>query len=138
MIYLDSTAVVKLVRHETASTELVAWLRERSQSPLVSSALVEVEVPRALRRVAPEALAGVPAVLARLYRTELDATVRATAAAYDDPRMRSLDAVHLATAQTLAGFAGADFEAFVSYDIRVLDAAAGVGLPTASPGAPLP
>jgi hypothetical protein len=56
MIYLDSAAVVKLVRAEPFTTDLVDWLRVRTSSLLVSSALVEVEVARALRRNTPEAL----------------------------------------------------------------------------------
>jgi predicted nucleic acid-binding protein len=135
VIYLDSAAVVKLVRAESGTRELVEWLRDRAASPIVSSALVEVEVPRALRRSAPQGLAGVPSVLMRMYRLEIDAAVRAIAAGYDDPLMRSLDAIHLATAQLLAGSPDADFEAFVTYDKRLLAAAASVGLPTASPGA---
>lgn len=95
---------------------------------------MEVEVVRALRRYAPEALAGIPSVLARLYRLEIDATVRATAAAYSDSTLRSLDAVHLATVQLVAG----DLEAFVTYDRRLLATAAAAGLPTASPGADSP
>lgn len=135
MIYLDSAAVVKLVRREPASAELVEWLNKRSEEPLVSSALVEVEVPRALRRSAPQALAGVPGVLTRLYRLEIDQTVRATAAAYADPHLRSLDSVHLATAQLLAGQAGAEPLTFVTYDQRLLKAAETAGLATAAPGA---
>lgn len=135
MIYMDSAALVKLVRFEPLSGELVAWLNERPDSPLVASSLVEVEVTRALRRCAPQALAGVPSVLARLYRVEMDATVRATAAAYADPLLRSLDAIHLATAQLLAGEPGAVLEAFVTYDRRLLTVAAAVGMPIASPGA---
>ena len=135
MIYLHSAAVVKLVRAEAGSAELVEWLAERSHLPLVSSSLVEVEVPRALRRAAPQALVGVPAVLTRLYRLEIDATVRATAATYDDPLLRSLDSIHLATAQLLAGQPGGELAAFVTYDKRLLQAARAVGLETASPGA---
>jgi predicted nucleic acid-binding protein len=52
VIYLDSAAVVKLVRQESHTAELVAWLNAHGAAPLVSSALVEVEVPRALRRSA--------------------------------------------------------------------------------------
>ncbi|MEV6814278.1 VapC toxin family PIN domain ribonuclease, partial [Micromonospora sp. NPDC051296] len=55
MIYLDSAAVVKLVRQEACSADLVSWLNTHDDVPLVSSALVEVEVPRALRRSAPQA-----------------------------------------------------------------------------------
>ncbi len=135
MIYLDPAAVVKLVRAEQNTAELVTWLNARPDAPLASSVLVEVEVPRALRRTAPEGLAGVPRVLTRLYRLEVDATVRATAAAYPDRTLRSLDAIHLATAQSLMGEPGASLEAFVTYDNRLLAAAAALGFPVASPGA---
>ncbi len=135
MIYLDSAAVVKLVRLEDQTAALVEWLNGHPDASLVSSALVEVEVPRALRRAAPQALVGVPSALARLYRVEIDSAVRATAATYDDPMLRSLDAIHLATAQMLAGEAGGAFEAFVRFDKRLVAAAAAIGVTAESPGA---
>ncbi|WP_131745499.1 PIN domain-containing protein [Frankia sp. Cppng1_Ct_nod] len=139
MIYLDSAAVVKLVRAEPLTADLVDWLNTRRPLPLVSSALVEVEVevevPRALRRSAPQALSRVPVVLARLYTLEIDVTVRAVAAAYDDPHLRSLDALHLATAALLTDQRDGTLEAFFTYDKRLLAAATAAGLPTASPGA---
>lgn len=110
MIYLDFAAVVKLVRHEPRTTQLVAWLNARSPVPLVSSALVEVEVPRALRRFAPASLPAVPTTLARLYRLEIDAATRSSAASLTDPLLRSLDAIHLATAVQL----GARLQSFVT------------------------
>jgi uncharacterized protein len=134
VIYLDSAAVVKLVRQETHSAELVTWLNDRSDAPLVSSALVEVEVTRALRRSAPQALVGVPATVGRLFRLEIDSTIRATAAAFAEPTLRSLDAIHLATAQVLTNESGSPLLAFVTYDRRLLDSAKAAGLPTASPG----
>ncbi|MEU1615935.1 type II toxin-antitoxin system VapC family toxin [Streptomyces sp. NPDC005722] len=134
MIYLDSAAIVKMVRRELGTRELVAWLNDRPDEPLVSSSLVEVEVPRALRRSAPQALAGVPGVIARLYRFEIDATVRATASAYGDPLLRSLDSIHLATAQLLADQVGADPLVFVTYDRRLLKAAQDLGLTAEAPG----
>lgn len=135
MIYLDSAAVVKLVRQEPHSADLVAWLNAQTSVALVSSALVEVEVPRALRRAEPRALAGVPAAVGRLFRVEIDATVRATAAAFPEATLRSLDAIHLATAMILASEPGANLIAFVTYDHRLLTAAKAAGLPIASPGA---
>jgi predicted nucleic acid-binding protein len=134
VIYLDSGAVVKLVRQEANSADLVTWLNAHDDAPLVSSALVEVEVPRALRRSAPQALVGVPAAVGRLFRLEIDSTIRATAAAFTEPTLRSLDAIHLATAQVLTNESGAELLAFVTYDRRLLDAAKAAGLPTASPG----
>ncbi|WP_431886766.1 type II toxin-antitoxin system VapC family toxin [Micromonospora wenchangensis] len=134
MIYLDSTAVIKLVRQEECSTDLVAWLNAHDDVPLVSSALVEVEAPRALRRSAPQALIGVPAAVGRVFRLEIESTIRATAAAFAEPTLRSLDAIHLATAHVLTNEAGTALTAFVTYDRRLLECAKEAGLPTASPG----
>lgn len=133
MIYLDSAAVVKLVRVEAESAALIAWLNGQSSVPLVASTLVEVEVPRALRRSQPGALGGVAAVLARLYRVEISSAVRAIAGAYPDPMLRSLDAVHLATADLLIA-SGKTLTAFVTYDKRLAEAARQAGLPVATPG----
>jgi uncharacterized protein len=134
VIYLDSAAVVKLVRQEAHTADLITWLHAHDDVPLVSSALVEVEVPQALRRSAPQALVGVPAAVGRLFRLEVDSTIRATAAAYAEPNLRSLDAIHLATAQVLTNESGSPLVAFVTYDRRLLDAAKATGFPTASPG----
>lgn len=131
MIYLDTAALVKLVRREVESDALVDWLDARMATPLVSSILAEVELPRALRRTEPDLVAAVPALLQRLSRYEVDELVRSTAAAYPAAELRSLDAIHLATAQAVFG---RQLVAFVSYDRRLLDAAAALGIPTASPG----
>ncbi|GAB3298888.1 type II toxin-antitoxin system VapC family toxin [Parasphingorhabdus pacifica] len=132
MIYLDTAALIKLVRREAATDALVSWLDERAGQPLVASTLVEVEVPRALQRSEPELLGSVPAVLRRLAVYEMDDLVRSTAAEYQDPYLRSLDAIHLATASAVFG---PRLESFVTYDKRLLAAAESFGLPTAHPGA---
>jgi hypothetical protein len=85
MIYLDTAALVKLVRREMASDALVDWIGDHPDELLVSSTLAEVELPRALRRTEPALLAAVPALLGRIAVYEIDDLVRATAAAYDDP-----------------------------------------------------
>ncbi|MFG1814397.1 type II toxin-antitoxin system VapC family toxin [Kribbella sp. NPDC049174] len=131
MIYLDTAALVKLVRRETASDELVDWLNEQVDRTFVSSALVEVELPRALRRTEPALLTAAPSVLAQISVYDVDETVRTTAAAYQDPLIRSLDAIHLATADAVLGD---DLTAFVTYDRRLLATANAIGLPTVSPG----
>ncbi|HEY0813957.1 MAG TPA: type II toxin-antitoxin system VapC family toxin [Pseudonocardia sp.] len=133
MIYLDSAALVKLVREEGESRALVDWLNGRTGQRLVASALVEVEVPRALRRSQPGVLGAVAATLARIDRIEIDAAVRATAAAYVDPLLRSLDAIHLATADQLVASGKAIF-AFVTYDTRLAAAARTAGLSVVAPG----
>lgn len=131
MIYLDTAALVKLVRREAASDELVEWLNGQVDRIFVSSALVEVELPRALRRSEPALLTAAPSVLAHISVYDVDETVRTTAAAYQDPLIRSLDAIHLATADAVLGD---DLTAFVTYDQRLLATAKAIGLPTASPG----
>lgn len=133
MIYLDSAALVKLVREEDETRALVSWLNERAGQRLVASVLVDVEVPRALRRSQPGVLGAVAATLARIDRIELDAAVRATAAAYVDPLLRSLDAIHLATADQLVA-SGKDLSAFVTYDKRLAEAARASSFPVVAPG----
>ncbi|MEQ7124678.1 type II toxin-antitoxin system VapC family toxin [Actinopolymorpha sp. B11F2] len=132
MIYLDTAALIKLIRPEQESNALVDWLEQRRPEPLVASALVEVEVPRALRRSEPELLSAAPAVLSRIALYDLDDLVRATAAAYQDPALRSLDTIHLATASAVFGD---ELTAFVTYDKWLLAAAKSIGLPIAHPGA---
>jgi predicted nucleic acid-binding protein len=134
VIFLDSAAIVKMIRREAESASLESWLATQADKELVASALVLTEVPRALRRSDPGRLAAVPTILARLDRVPLDETVLATAAAYTDPTLRSLDAIHLASAQTLV-LEGLELTALVTYDKRLLSAAAEIGLPTAAPGA---
>jgi uncharacterized protein len=134
VIFLDSAAIVKMIRREAESAALEAWLARQADKGLVASALVLTEVPRALRRSDPGRLAAVPTVLARLDRVPVDETVLATAAAYADPMLRTLDAIHLATAQSLV-LEGIELTALVTYDKRLLTAAADIGLPTAAPGA---
>jgi hypothetical protein len=131
MLYLDTSALVKLVRREPESDALADWLDEQSPMPWVSSVLVEVELASTLRRTEPDLLAGVPAVLARVARYEIDDVVRAGAAAHPDPVLRSPDAIHLATASAIFG---RQLVAFVTYDQRLSEAAARMGLPIAGPG----
>lgn len=130
MIYLDTSALVKLLWRESESDVLADWLDARAGVIRVTSTLTEVELPRALRRLDPQLLASAPAMLAHLARYEIDETVRSTAAAYQAIALRPLDAIHLATAQVVLG---SKITAFVSYDHRLLDAATALGLPTARP-----
>lgn len=134
MIYLDSNVLIKLIREEKETAQLIAWLTTQPDGEFISSALVEVEVPRALWRDQPTALPEVTARLRHIARVEIDASVRATAAAYMDPHLRSLDAIHLATAQNLVA-AGKRVTAFVTYDKRLGTAAVAAGFSVVAPGA---
>ena len=135
MIYLDSAAIVKLVHRESESDVLDLWLAERIGEPRVTSALAEVEVPRAILRIAPASQPRIPLVLGTIARFEIDAAVRGLAAAYTDVALCSLDAIHLATAQALAAQVEGSRVTFVSYDKRLLAAVTVAGLPAVSPGA---
>lgn len=131
MIYLDSCAVIKLLKIENESTALVKWLGDRTGIPKVASALLEVEMSRALHRDAPHLLEELPQVLARIHRLDMTAKVRAKAAEYRYPQLRSLDALHLATADLLRE----ELHFFVTYDRRLAAYADTAGLPVAAPGA---
>jgi uncharacterized protein len=132
VIYLETSALVKLIRIEAESDDLGDWLDERIEIRWITSALTEVELPRAIRAVAPEGLPAVPSVLARLDRFEIDQVIRSTAAAYPNPALRSLDAIHLATAQTAASTA--PLTALVTYDNRLREAADALGITIVAPG----
>lgn len=134
MIYFDSNALVKLVREEDETAQLITWLSVQTDGEFVSSALVEIEAPRALRRSQPAALGMVAAKLSQVTRMEMDAPIRATAAAYVDPLLRSFDAIHLATAENLVA-SGKHISAFVTYDKRLAVAATEAGLNVVAPGA---
>ena len=133
MIYLDSAALVKLVREEAETPALVAWLNAQPDQRLVASVLVEIEVTRALRRSQPGVLGAVAPTLARIDRIEMGAAIRATAAAYVDPNLRSLDAIHLATAEELVA-SGKAVSAFVTYDVRLGAAARVAAFTVVAPG----
>jgi predicted nucleic acid-binding protein len=128
VIYLDSSAVVKLVRREAETEALRGWLASNAQ-PLVSSALVRTETARALTRTEPAALTVLPSVLALLHQRSVTDDILDTAGRYADPVLRSLDAIHLATAEELRSA----LTWFVTYDKRLADAAHARGLQVAVP-----
>jgi uncharacterized protein len=123
-VYLDSSALVKLVVLEPESVALREFLR--TYALRFSSALAEVEVPRALRRAGYGAAEGRRAteILARLALVEVDRRILRGAAVLAPPGLRSLDAVHLATALSV----GHDLAGVVTYDRRLSDAAVSADL----------
>lgn len=102
--------------------------------PVFSSVLIEVELVRATRRSVPERTARAADVLHGIGVVTVSPPVIARAAGYDDRGLRSLDAVHLATAEHVVSVAHVALEAFVAYDERLLAAARGIGLPVVAPG----
>jgi hypothetical protein len=135
VIYVDTCALMKLARQEEASDAFFDWLAARPDEPLVASVLVEVELNRALSRIEPNALPRVPGILSNIIQVEMNAGIRAAAAAFPDPLLRSLDAIHLATALDIIGKTGMHLSAFVTYDKRLISAARAIGLDVEHPGA---
>lgn len=127
LLYLDSSALVKLVVPEPESRALRDALR--SWPERVSSVVAEIEVERVARRIGGGAIRRGRSVLARLALVELDEDVVRSAAALEPPDLRTLDAIHLATALSL----GDDLGALCAYDTRLADAAAAAGVDVVVP-----
>lgn len=129
MIYLDSAAIVKLVHAESESQALRDWLDERAEVGWISSVLAEIESSRALARHAPAAVARLHLVLDLVDLIDLDAGTRIHAQTVKPPTVRSLDAIHLATALRVEP----RLTSFVTYDKRLADAARVAGLTVDAP-----
>jgi predicted nucleic acid-binding protein len=128
LLYLDASALVKLVVEEPESGALAELLGEGA--PAVASIVVAAEVPRALRRAGvPEVLGRAGDVLARVDLLALDGDVARVAAGLEPPELRALDAIHLASALSVAD----ELDAFVCYDHRLAGAADASGLPVVAP-----
>ncbi len=128
MIYLDSSAIVKLARREAETNALRRWLA-RNPQPLGSSSLARTETARALARSEPAALPVLRSVLALIHQRPVTDAILDAAATLPEPTLRSLDAIHLATAEDLRGV----LTRFVAYDKRLARAARARGLPVAAP-----
>ena len=126
-IYLDSSALVKLAVREVGSDALRKHLRRRR--PLMSSALARAEVLRALLPGGEPALAAGRRVLSRVDLVRVNDPVLSQAGTMLPVELRSLDAIHLATAARL----GADLAEVVTYDQRMAAAARSMGYKVSSP-----
>jgi len=129
MIYLDSCAIVKLVVAESESAALREFLAGRPDELPVTSALTRVEVVRAMRNLGgAAAVDAAVAVLAQIDQMPLVDPLLDAAGAGGGV-LRSLDAIHLASATALED----GLTAFVTYDKRLAAAAADIGLPVHAP-----
>jgi predicted nucleic acid-binding protein len=142
VIYLESGALVKLIREEDESAALQAWLDERADEVMVTSELARAEVLRVTRRnnhtergelidagKLSADLDEAAAVLEAVTQVVVDRKVLDRAGALEAPMVRTLDAIHLATALDLEASA----IEFVTYDRRLATLAQAVGFEVASP-----
>jgi predicted nucleic acid-binding protein len=129
LLYLDSSAIVKLVVHEPESAAVLALLRSWPEA--VSSIVARVEVERVGRRLGGGAGRRARTVLTRLAVVELDDQVIQIAAQLRPPELRTLDAIHLGTALSLGG----DLGGMCAYDSRLSQAAGAAGVKILAPTA---
>jgi len=129
VICLDTSAAAKLVHPEAESAALAVFLTERIATPLVSSALLYPELVRAVSRHRPDLAGRAIALAQRVMVVPLASDIVMSAATIGTPNLRTLDALHLATAATI----GSELTAFVTYDKRLAEAATGIGLNVVAP-----
>ena len=132
-LYLDSSAVVKLVVQEPEAGALRRRLRQAREH--TSSLLAQVEVLRAVLAAKPGSVGKCRQVLSEIALMDIDASIAEDAGTLTvTPPLRNLDAIHLASARKL----GADLAAVITYDQRMTAAAEQLGLPVESPGVTWP
>jgi uncharacterized protein len=128
LVYLDASALVKLIAVEPESAALSTFLDDWESR--ITSRISAVEVARATRRAAiPELVDRASGVLHGIAFVELNSEIARVAGALDPLILRSLDAIHLASALSL----GADTGPFVAYDARLQAAANTAGLDVQAP-----
>ncbi|GAA4386007.1 type II toxin-antitoxin system VapC family toxin [Tsukamurella soli] len=131
MIYLDTSAMVKLLVAEEETADLRAWLDDRTDDQPIGSDLCRVEIMRvALRHGGSGLTEQARFLLDGFDMIPLTESVITLAETIGPPTLRSLDAIHLAAAKQVES----ELTAFVTYDHRLRAACDEVGLYVASPG----
>jgi uncharacterized protein len=127
--YADTSAAIKLLAEETDSRAFAAFYDAHADAEWVSSALLQVEVTRAVARVMPALLPEARNLLLAFSYVAIDDDIIDGAMNEPDRGLRSLDAIHLATARIFAP----ELDAIATYDDRLIKAANDAGLATVSP-----
>lgn len=131
--YVDTSAYLKLIVAEEESTVLRAWVGDQQRgdpNALISSEVLRLEAIRALRRQSPQAVLNARRELSAMTVIPLTSDILARASEIDPPALRSLDAIHLASALDQTP----PVEAFVTYDLQLAGAASDYGLAVFAPG----
>jgi predicted nucleic acid-binding protein len=119
LYYVDTSAALKLLARESHSIALAAFYDAHTTSSWVSSVLLRIEVIRAVTRGLPAALPEARELLLAFDYIAIDDDVVDSAMNEPDVKLRSLDAIHLATARLL----GSDLAGLITYDDRLATAA---------------
>jgi predicted nucleic acid-binding protein len=126
-LYMDSSALVKLVIRESDSDQLRRFVGDRE---MATSQISRVELIRAVARNQPESVDAAQDLLSELTLISLSRVITSRAAWVPPPFLRSLDALHVASANTMRD----SLDALVTYDGRMIEAGRLAGLRVASPG----
>ncbi|CAN5239455.1 type II toxin-antitoxin system VapC family toxin [soil metagenome] len=126
LAYLDTSAFAKLPLHEP---ERAALLHALETYTPVSSWLLAVEAVRACARYGRDYADAARAGLERVSLLPLDEQILRRAQMLPPPQLRTLDALHLATALSIA----ADLAVLVTYDDRLAEAATAAGVTVIAP-----
>ena len=125
-LYADSSALTKLIVREPESKALRSFVDERTNE-IFTSRLAVVEVTRAVKLGAPDALEDLEEMLAEILFLDVSEDVVARAREIASPQLRTLDAIHLASALEV------DPDVLVAYDRRLVAGAQELGLAVVSP-----
>lgn len=126
MLYLDTSAFIKLVRREPQSAALRSAVKEER---VFSSELLVCEALRAAGRYGEPLREAAARGLGAVSLVPLDRDLLHEAGRLDPVRLRSLDALHLATALR----AGERLDGVLTYDARLADACAAHGVAALGP-----
>lgn len=126
--YLDTSAFLKLVVEESSSKQMRVWHASHT-GQVVSSELMRIEALRTARRLEGSFLAATRQALRAVHFIALSRSVCDLAAEIGPEDIRSLDAIHLASALLL----GDELQGIVTYDSRLASAAEAAGLQIMQP-----
>jgi uncharacterized protein len=129
--YIDTSAAVKLLAEERHSHAFARFYDERASASWVSSALLRIELLRTVNRVMPAALPDARDLLLAFDYVSIDDEVVDGATAEPDRALRSLDAIHLASARVF----GPELSGLATYDGRLAAAARDAGITVVDPRA---
>jgi uncharacterized protein len=129
LYYLDTSAAFKLLAAEENAEAFLAFYREHRSDSWISSDLLRIEVSRAVARTWPALIPDAQRLLDAFEYVQIDEDVGSSAIVEPDRLLRSLDAIHLATARIL----GPELTALLTYDDRLAKAAADAGISVLAP-----
>lgn len=129
LYYLDTSAALKLLVEESHSKAFARFYDDAASASWVSSGLLRIEVMRAVSRAFPALLPDARDLLLAFDFISIDDDIVDAAMNEPDRMLRSLDAIHLATARVL----GSDLTALVTYDDRLALAGKDAGFEIAGP-----